>query len=130
MMSIDVWVRDNWAWLAGGAAGAWGVYQWLRTELRVSETAAVSREDAANERLWARLNTYVDDLEKVVGALRVENRALHDEISTYRIKVRDLEDVVFELRRQVCLLRYEVRGRPMVSEDEISAAVRTLPRGG
>lgn len=127
-MSVDVWIKDNWQWLAGGGAGAWGVYQWLRTERRTSETAAATREDAAGEKLWARLNTYVDDLESVVSELRAENKALHDEISSYRVKVRDLEDVLDELRRQVGLLRHEVRGRPTVSEDDISDVVRRLRR--
>ena len=121
-MPVDTWLKENWGWLGGGAAALWGAYQWLRIEARNGATAAATREDEASERLWARLNTYVDDMEGVVKALRAENATLHEEIGAYRKRT------VAAARREAGLTVQAPKpdatgadGRPAVSKGRIKA---------
>lgn len=134
-MPVDTWLKENWGWLGGGAAAIWGAYQWLRIEARNGATAAATREHEASERLWARLNTYVDDMEGVVKALRAENATLHEEIGAYRKRTVELEDLVAVLKRQVHDLGEAVRsvragrGLPMSGfDDQIGEYLRNIRR--
>lgn len=102
------WIKDNWAWIAAGAAGLWGAYKWAWTTKQATDDSQKARESAAKERLWSLMDESINRMETKISDLRLENEEHYKVETELRTRCSTMAAEMLEMKSQMFRMKHDL----------------------